>query len=75
MESFPGEGAGRTPGRGRSKTRQGRTVGGGDTESAWEVTTVAFEKIPRLCEEGGGLEGSGCRQVTLAGEELGVNEG
>lgn len=37
---------GRTPGRGRSRTRQGRTVGGGDTESAWEATTVAFRRSP-----------------------------
>lgn len=42
LESSPGEGGGRTPGRGRRRTRQDRTVGGGDTESAWEATTVAF---------------------------------
>lgn len=37
---------GRTPGRGRSRTRQGRTVGGGNTESAREATTVACRKSP-----------------------------
>lgn len=61
LESSPGGGGGRTPGRGRRRTRQDRTVGGGDTESAWEATTVTFRRS------------SGCvrREVDWKGEAAG----